>query len=396
MFYNDSKCLDYSTRRNFECQSNDEVETESDCTTVVFTEHKKNSRSAGSYYSFNGSLSSSCMGASLAIISTLEGVNGENVGHDYISSKLCEIGRDLCKIIIIVPSEVDQFFIRSAFDYGLSRLGIQEKAFNFSFPLHLPRVDSDNDPTRSALLKQLSGIGSYINRYLADYDRPGIDFGISKDYMVCKSDATKFCDDDNSPNISNFVSCCNSIKNYIDYPFTQLATEESYALKTTVSNFMSSVVTESTTVDTDTINTAITLASSTTNSAVKELILGSTSEIIKSTTMVPEATNSTTAVVTSSVMKSTSMAPEVIDQTTIGLPTLISTKITLAGIDINMLTILFIVFLFIVFAILSFLGCRSCKNNKSRQPISQNVNVNVNVRYKGEGEDHKEEVEDLV
>ncbi|WP_092343670.1 hypothetical protein [Candidatus Ichthyocystis sparus] len=542
MFYNDSKCLDYSTRRNFECQSNDEVETESDCTTVVFTEHKKNSRSEGSYYSFNGSLSSSCMGASLAIISTLEGVNGENV-----SSKLCGIGKDLCEAIVAIPGDVDQSFIRSAFEDGASRLRRQgkENAFNFSFPLLLPRAAGDNDPTGSDLLTQLSGIEEYINKYLNTYETNGLYFDLTGPFY-----STKFCDNDHNPNVNSFVRFCDSIRNYIDYPFTQSATERSDYLKTTVSNFMSSVVTESTTKASEIIRSTDVLpsvASSVISSTASESIISEyqpssgslssylcyleaslcrliminndgnidieeilesafgesvallggesafefsrpltlssnvsdghnvvkqlwsmsnsvhgeftdhwrklqesgvnpyrsnsacvsagskfcsstyslnltvineccdnlfsyldyrnisprsdvVSEVITSTTVLPAATTlvpevlNLTDTVTSGVVASTAMAEEVLNSTTIesevttiGLTSLIPTKITPASTNINTSNIVLISFLFIAFAILAFLGYRSCKNNKSRQPISQNDNINA-----------EEELEDLV
>ncbi|CUT18316.1 hypothetical protein Ark11_1518 [Candidatus Ichthyocystis hellenicum] len=61
MFYNDGKYLDYSAKCKFESQNNNEVETESGCTTVVLMEHKTNSRLSGSFSFINRSLANSCM-----------------------------------------------------------------------------------------------------------------------------------------------------------------------------------------------------------------------------------------------------------------------------------------------------------------------------------------------
>ncbi|WP_092490741.1 hypothetical protein [Candidatus Ichthyocystis hellenicum] len=226
----------------------------------------------------------------------------------------------MCTAIVEIPQEVNELLITNAFEDGSSILRGQGKAnaFNFSFPLHLPRVASGNDRTGSDLITQLSGIGSFIRGYLSDYADDVGGFDLSNPFYDAK-----LCDDDHNPNLSIFVRFCNSTRDYIDYPFTQSATEGSDDLKTTVSNFMSSAITESTTTE---------------------------SEI-----------------------------------TTIGLTSLIPTKITPASTNINTLNIVLISFLFIAFAIIAFLGYRSCKNNKSRQPISQTDNANA-----------EEELEDLV
>ncbi|CUT18426.1 hypothetical protein (partial), partial [Candidatus Ichthyocystis hellenicum] len=334
------KCINCLSNYNVEHQSNNEVAEEGELTTVILTKQEKDFRTLSNYSSLNTSLPSrslvnNFMATSLAIISTLESVKGENGSNYYIRIKLCDIGKYVCRILAVDSNGITRGIVKDDFDEAVDTIVSRRKesAFSFSFPLRIPRNFSRISTDESDLIGQLIAMEKY---FIDEYESHEPYSNLTNKF--CISESTEFCDGGYYPRIENFVTCCNSISEYIGYPedtdreymLTQSTTMEPNTISTAITlapSTTNAAVTElildsaseiikSTTVDTDTINTAITLASSTTNSAVKELILDSTSEIIKSTTMVPEATNSTTAVVTSSVMKATSMAPEVIDQTT--------------------------------------------------------------------------------
>ncbi|WP_157722345.1 hypothetical protein [Candidatus Ichthyocystis hellenicum] len=340
---------------NVEHQSNNEVAEEGELTTVILTKQEKDFRTLSNYSSLNTSLPSrslvnNFMATSLAIISTLESVKGENGSNYYIRIKLCDIGKYVCRILAVDSNGITRGIVKDDFDEAVDTIVSRRKesAFSFSFPLRIPRNFSRISTDESDLIGQLIAMEKY---FIDEYESHEPYSNLTNKF--CISESTEFCDGGYYPRIENFVTCCNSISEYIGYPedtdreymLTQSTTMEPNTISTAITlapSTTNAAVTElildsaseiikSTTVDTDTINTAITLASSTTNSAVKELILDSTSEIIKSTTMVPEATNSTTAVVTSSVMKATSMAPEVIDQTTGLVTSVIDVKYSIAS-----------------------------------------------------------------
>ncbi|WP_092343659.1 OadG family protein [Candidatus Ichthyocystis sparus] len=245
MCYTDSKCFNCS---GLERQSNNEVAKESVCTTVMITEHETNSRSVSNNYSINGSLANSYIAPSLAIISTLELANGQNVKDNLVSERLCSIGRDLCRIIATGSREIDYRFISSAFNFTTQELKSRGKtnSFNFSFPLIIPQEINDSDPAKSNLLAQLSLIGSYFST-VYNMHKP-LEDGHGDSYSnFCTSDATEFCDNKFNPKINNFVSCCNEIGKYINYPFSKLTTSASEVIKSTtvIPNIINHAVTES-------------------------------------------------------------------------------------------------------------------------------------------------------